>query len=151
VPAVTFRGFYVFLILDNARHSILHFHITKAPTAVWTGQQIVEAFPWDTTPKYLIRDRDGKCGVEFNSRVESLNIEQVLTSPHSPWPKPYVERVIGSIRRECLDNMIIFNEQHLSSVLHKYLDYYNRNRTHLGLEKDCPVPMAIELLGDGPI
>lgn len=144
VPTATFRVLYVFLVLDNARRRILHFNITEAPTAVWTGQQIVEAFPWDTAPKYMVRDRDGTYGLKFQRRVDSLGIEQVRTSPRSPWQSPYVERVIGSIRRECLDHLIVFDERHLRRVLREYIDYYNRSRTHLGLEKDCPIPREVE-------
>ena len=151
VPTATFRVIYVFLVLDNARRKILHFNVTDSPTSVWTGQQIVEAFPWDTVPKYLIRDRDGKFGDEFNRRVSAMGIEQVVTSRQSPWQNPYVERVIGSIRRECLDHVIIFNEHHLRRVLREYLDYYHCNRTHLGLNKDCPEPRAVESHAVGPI
>jgi putative transposase len=151
VPTATFRVLFVFLVLDNARRRIIHFNVTESPTAAWTGQQLVEAFPWDTAPKYMIRDRDGKYGLEFDRRVASLNIEQVLISPHSPWQSPYVERVIGSIRRECLDHVVIFNEQHLRRVLREYLSYYHRSRTHLGLEKDCPESRAVEPPEVGPI
>jgi transposase InsO family protein len=143
-PTASFRVVYVFLILDNARRKILHFNVTDSPNAIWTGQQIVEAFPWDTAPRFLIRDRDGKYGHEFNRRVAALEIKQILTSYRSPWQNPYVERVIGSIRRECLDHVIILNERHLRRVLREYLDYYNRSRTHLGLEKDCPVSRSVE-------
>ena len=144
LPTATFRVLYVFLVLDNAKRRVLHFNVTQHPTAAWTGQQVVEAFPWDTAPRYMIRDRDGIYGENFRRRVEAMGIEQVLTSPRSPWQNPYVERVIGSIRRECLDHMIIFNEQHLRRVLRQYLDYYHQSRTHLGLAKDCPVPRAVE-------
>jgi transposase InsO family protein len=144
VPTATFRIIYVFIILDNARRRIVHFNVAESPTATWTGQQVVEAFPWDTAPAYLLRDRDGKYGDDFTRRVAALDIEQVLTSPHSPWQNPYVERAIGSIRRECLDHVIIFNERHLRLVLGEYLDYYHRDRTHIGLEKDCPVPREVE-------
>ena len=144
LPTATFRVLYVFLVLDNAKRRVLHFNVTQHPTAAWTGQQVVEALPWDTAPRYMIRDRDGIYGENFRRRVEAMGIEQVLTSPRSPWQNPYVERVIGSIRRECLDHMIIFNEQHLRRVLRQYLDYYHRSRTHLGLAKDCPVPRAVE-------
>ncbi len=144
VPTATFRVLYVFLVLDNARRTIIHFNVTQSPTAAWTGQQIVEAFPWDSAPRYLLRDRDGKYGEDFTRRVEALGIEQVRTSPHSPWQNPYVERAIGSIRRECLDHVIIFDDQHLRRVLNEYLDYYHRDRTHLGLEKDCPEPREVE-------
>jgi transposase InsO family protein len=144
VPTATFRALYVFVILSNARRRIVHFNVTDSPTAIWTGQQIVEAFPWDTAPKYLIRDRDGKFGEEFVHRVESMDIKQVLIAARSPWQNPYVERVIGSIRRDCLDHHIIFNERHLRRVLKEYIRYYNEYRTHLGLEKDCPEPRSIE-------
>ena len=151
VPTATFRVLYVFLVLDNARRKIIHFNVTESPTAVWTGQQIIEAFPWDTTPRWLIRDRDGKFGAEFNRRVAAMGIEQVLTSRRSPWQNPYVERVIGSIRRECLDHVVIINEQHVRRVLREYLGYYHRSRTHLGLDKDCPEPRIVEPPDVGPI
>jgi putative transposase len=151
VPTATFRVIYIFLVLDNARRKILHFNVTESPTAMWAGQQIVEAFPWDTAPRWLIRDRDRKFGDEFNRRVAALDIKQVLISRRSPWQNPYVERVIGSIRRECLDHVIIFNEQHLRRVLREYFEYYLRSRTHLGLDKDCPEPRAVEPPDVGPI
>ena len=144
VPTAWFRVLYVFLVLDNARRRIVHFNVTESPTAAWTGQQIVEAFPWDSAPTYLLRDQDGKFGEEFERRVGSLDLEQLLTAPRSPWQNPYVERVIGSIRRECLDHVIITNERHLRRVLNEYLDYYHRDRTHLGLEKDCPESREVE-------
>jgi len=145
VPTATFRVRYVFLVLDNARRKIIHFNVTDSPTAIWTGQQMVEAFPWDTAPRYLIRDRDGIYGFDFTRRVSSLGIKQIRTARRSPWQNPYVERVIGSIRRECLDHVIFFNERHLRRVLREYVGYYHRSRTHLGLEKDCPEPRAVEL------
>jgi putative transposase len=151
VPTAAFRVLYVFLVLDNARRKILHFNVTDSPSAVWTGQQIVEAFPWDTAPQFLLRDRDGIYGRKFRRRVASLDIEQVLTSPRSPWQNSYVERVIGSIRRECLDHVIVFNDQHLRQVLREYLDYYHRTRTHLGLEKDCPETREVEPPSFGPV
>ena len=151
VPTATFRVLFVFLVLSNDRRRIVHFNVTESPTAVWTGQQIVNAFPWDTAPKYLLRDRDGKFGEEFTQRVESMGIKHVLTAARSPWQNPYVERVIGSIRRDCLDHHVIFNERHLRRVLTEYIRYYNENRTHLGLEKDCPDPRAIELPDVGPV
>jgi len=111
----------------------------------------VEAFPWDTAPKYLLRDRDGKYREEFIHRVESMGIKQVLISARSPWQNPYVERLIGSIRRECLDHTIIFNEKHLRRVLRENFHYYHESRTHLGLDKDCPKSRLIEPLEYGPI
>ena len=144
VPTATFRVLFVFLVLSNERRRVVHCNVTESPSAVWTGQQIVEAFPWDTVPKYLLRDRDGKYGEDFVRRVESLGIEQVLISARSPWQNPYVERVVGSIRRECLDHTIVFNEKHLRRVLREYLQYYHESRTHLGLEKDCPRSRPVE-------
>ena len=144
VPTATFRVLFVFLVLSNQRRRIIHFNVTDSPSAIWIGQQIVEAFPWDTAPKYMIRDRDKKYGDEFIRRIESLGIKQVLISTQSPWQNPYVERIIGSIRRECLDHVIIFNERHLGRVLRDYFTYYHKSRTHLGLEKDCPSPRPVE-------
>jgi putative transposase len=151
VPTATFRVLYVFIVLSNVRRRIVHFNMTDSPTPFWIGQQIVEAFPWDTAPKYFLRDRDGKYGGDFIRRVESMDIEQVLTSARSPWQNPYVERVIGSIRRECLDHVIIFNERHLRRVLQEYFDYYHYSRTHLGLAKDCPEPRSVEYPDSGPV
>lgn len=111
---------------------VVHFNVTDHPTADWTGQQIIEAFPWDTSLLYLQRDRDGIYGRSFVERVESMGIEQVLSAPKSPWQNPYVERLIGSVRRECLDHVIIFNDRR--RILREYVRYYNASRTHLGLE-----------------
>ena len=151
VPTATFRVLYVFLIMSIDRRNVIHFNVTDSPTAAWTGQQILNAFPWDTTPKYLLRDRDGIFGKEFNRRVESMGIEQVLIAARSPWQNPYVERLIGSIRRECLDHVIIFNANHLRRVLKQYFHYYHEYRTHLGLEKDCPKTRSVELPDSGMI
>ena len=151
VPTATFRVLFVFLVMSNDRRRIVHFNVTESPTAAWTGQHIVEAFPWDTAPQYLLRDRDGKFGHEFNRRVESMGIKQVLIAARSPWQNPYVERVIGSIRRECLDHVIILNDKHLRRVLKQYFRYYHGCRTHLGLEKDCPYTRSIQTPESGPI
>jgi transposase InsO family protein len=144
VPTATFHVLFVFLVLANERRRIVHFNVTDSPTSFWAGQQIVEAFPWDAAPRYVLRDRDGKYGEDFVRRVESMTIKQVLISARSPWQNPYVERVIGSIRRECVDHVIIFNERHLRRVLKEYFTYYHGHRTHLGLEKDCPRPRPVE-------
>ena len=151
VPTGTFRVLYVFLVLYNERRRIVHFNVTDSPTAFWIGQQIVEAFPWDTATRYLLRDRDGKYGEDFIRRVESMGIKEVLIAVRSPWQNPYVERIIGSIRRECVDHVIIFNERHLRRVLREYFKYYHGSRTHLGLEKDCPRPRPVEPLELGPV
>jgi transposase InsO family protein len=144
VPTATFRVLLVFLMLSNSRRRVVHWNVTAAPNAAWTGQQIIEACPWDTAPRFLLRDRDGIYGAEFVRRVQGLGIEQVVISARSPWQSPYVERVIGSIRRECLDHVIILNERQLRRLLRSYFAYHHGSRTHLGLEKDCPVPRPIE-------
>jgi transposase InsO family protein len=144
VPTVTFRVLFVFLVLSHDRRRFFHFNVTEHPSAEWTGRQLVEAFPWDTVPRYLIRDRDGIYGRDFTRRVNALGIKQVLTAPHSPWQNPYVERAIGSIRRECLDHVVVFNEKHLRKVLRSYLRYYHASRTHLALGKDSPDSRPVE-------
>jgi transposase InsO family protein len=113
LPTATFRVLFVFIVLRHDRRRIVHFNVTDHPSAEWTAQQIVDAFPWDTAPRYMLRDRDGIYGRYFNRRVAGLGVEQVLTAPRSPWQSPYVERVIGSIRRECLDHVIVLDERHL--------------------------------------
>lgn len=138
VPTVRFRVLYVLLFLSIERRHIVHFAVTEHATAVWAAQQVVEAFPWDTAPKYLLRGRDGVYGDWFRRRVKNMGIEEVLTAPHSPWQNPYSERLNGSIRRECLDHVIVFNENHLRRVLAGYIEYYNGSRTHLSLDMDSP-------------
>jgi len=134
VPTATFRVLHVFLVLEHERRRIVHFNVTEGPSAQWTGQQLVNAFPDDSAPKYLIRDRDTIYGADFVRRARAMGIEQVLTAPHSPWQNPYCERVIGTLRRDCLDHVIVLGEQHLRRILRRYLDYYHRSRTHLALE-----------------
>lgn len=151
VPTVTFRILFVLVVLSNNRTRIVHFNVTESPTARWIGQQMVEAFPWEEVPKYLVRDRDGAYGHEFVRRVDSMGIEQVVTSPRSPWQNAYVERVIGSVRREYLDHVITFGEGHLKRVLRDYMVYCHGFRTHLGLKKDCPIASTVEPPGDGSI
>jgi transposase InsO family protein len=138
VPTATFRVFFVFLVLAHQRRRILHFNITEHPTAAWTAQQLVEAFPWDTSPRYLLRDRDGIYGDDFRQRVDGMGIDEVLIAPRSPWQNPYAERVIGSIRRDCLDHVIVLGERHLRGLLALYFTYYHAARTHLSLDKDAP-------------
>jgi len=151
VPTATFRVLYVFLVLAHERRKIPHFNITDSPSALWTAQQVVEAFPFATSPRYLLRDRDGIYGLEFQRRTEALGLEQVRIAPRSPWQSPYVERLIGSLRRECLDHVIPFNEEHLRGILTDYLTYYHRHRTHRSLEQDCPEPRAVEPPDQGKI
>jgi transposase InsO family protein len=151
VPTATFRVLCVFVILRHERREIVHFNATYHPTAERTAQQIVEAFSFDTAPRYLIRDRDSIYGTRFRNRVRSLGIEEVLSAPRSPWQNPYVERIIGSIRRECLNHVIIFNERNLRQVLKSYARYYHEARTHLSLDKQSPVPRSIETPDQGRV
>ncbi len=138
VATAPFRVLFVFVVLSHNRRRVVHFNVTEHSTAEWAAQQMVEAFPWDTAPRYLIRDRDDIYGACFARRVSGLGIEQVLTAPRSPWQNPFVERLIGSIRKECLDHMIVLSEQHLRQILAKYFEYYHSCRTHLSLDKDAP-------------
>ena len=144
VPTATFRVLYVFVILHHERREIVHFNATYHPTAKWTAQQLVEAFPFDTAPRYLLRDRDSIYGDIFQARLKSLGIEEVRTAPRSPWQSPYVERLIGSIRRECLNHIIVFSERHLRRQMRTYATYYHEARTHLSLAKQSPIPRTIE-------
>ena len=138
VASVSFRLLYVMIILAHDRRRIIHTAVTEHPTAAWLSCQVTEAFPWDTAPRYLLRDRDASYGQHFHRRVAAMGITEVITAPRSPWQNACVERVIGSIRRECLDHIVIFNERHLRRVLSSYVDYYQRTRTHPSLDKDCP-------------
>ncbi len=138
VPTISFALLYVFIVLSHDRRRIVHFGVTEHPTSAWVAQNIREAYPWDTAPRYLIRDRDAIYGPEFRASVKALGIKEVKTAPRSPWQNPFVERVIGSIRRECLDHVIVLNEAHLRRILRSYSAYYHGSRTHLSLEKDTP-------------
>jgi transposase InsO family protein len=151
VPTATFRVLYVFLVLSHDRRRVVHWNVTSHPGAQWTAQQIVEAFPEDTAPKYLIRDRDGIYGDYFQCRVESLGIKAVITAPRSPWQNPYVERLVGSVRRECLDHVIVLGERHLHQILKSYFAYYHKSRTHLSLCKDTPEPRPVHPVSAGEI
>jgi transposase InsO family protein len=139
------------LVLAHERRKVLHFNITEAPSASWTAQQMVEAFPYTIPPRYLLRDRDGIYGADFVHRVEGLGLEQKLIAPRSPWQNPMVERMIGSIRRECLDHVIVLNGQHLRQILSDYLAYYHQDRTHRSLEQDCPLSRPVEPPNQGNI
>ena len=143
VPTATFKVLFVLVILAHERRRIVHVNVTECPTAAWTAQQVVDAFPWDTAPRYLLRDRDRMYAEHVRQRVGHMGIAEVLIAPRSPWQNPYVERVIGSIRRDLLDHVIVLNEQHLRRLLTDYLTYYHGFRTHLALAMDCPVPRAV--------
>jgi putative transposase len=124
VPTMRFQILYVFLVLAHDRRRILPFGVTAHPTAEWTAHQLREAFPWDSSPRYLLRDRDRIFGLEFVKQVKAMGIQQVLSAPRSPWQRAYAERVIGSIRCECLDHVIVFSERSLRRTLTAYFGYY---------------------------
>jgi putative transposase len=147
VHTIWFEILFVFVVLAHDRRRIVHFNVTRHPTAEWTAQQIVEAFPFDTAPKYLLRGRDRIYGHDFRRQVDVMNIKQVLSAPRSPRQRAYVERIIGSIRRECLDHMVIFNEDSLRRTLRSYFRYYHRSRLHLSLDKDSPDSRPVQPLG----
>jgi hypothetical protein len=130
---------------------VIHFNVTANPTAAWTSQQIVEAFPWQDPPKYLLRVRDKIYGHAFKKRVSAVGIEEVLTAARSPWQNPYVKRLIGTIRRDCLDHVIVFNERHVQRILAAYFTYYHSWRTHLSSEMDCPQPREIQAADRGRV
>ncbi len=151
VPTIRFQILHVFLVLAHERRRIVHFAVAQHPTAECTALQLREAFPWDTAPRYLLRDRDRIFGEDFVDQVKAMGIKQVLSAPRSPWQRAYVERVIGTLRRECLDHIIVFNERCLSRHLQDFVNYYHRSRTHLALEKDSPEPRPIQRRGAGRI
>jgi putative transposase len=143
VPTIRFQVLYVFLVLAHDRRRIVHFNVTAHPTAEWTVQQMREAFPFDQIPRYLLRDRDGIFGGEFRKDVKAMGITEVLSAPRSPWQRAYVERVIGTIRREYLDHVIVFGEASLYQHMQLFLGYYHESRTHLSLAKDAPEPRLV--------
>src|SRR5712675_85141 len=147
VPTISFRLLYGLLIMGHGRRHILWFGVTAHPTAEWIANQVTEACGWEQAPCYLIRDRDGAYGEVFIRRLRSISIRDRPTSPRSPWQNGYAERLIGSIRRECLDHVIVFSERHLRHLLLSCMKYYNGTRKHLSLEKDAPVSRAVELAG----
>ena len=150
MPTVLFKVLFVFVVLARERRRVVHINVTDAPSAQWTAQQLVEAFPWET-PRYLLRDRDAVYGVAFSRRAQSMGIHEVKTAARSPWQNPYVERLIGTLRRECLDHVVVLNDTHLRRRLSQYLIYYHRARTHLSLDKDAPEPRLVERLEQGRI
>jgi putative transposase len=151
IATATFRLLYTVIVLGHDRRRIIHFDVTQNPTQVWLARQMTEAFPWDTAPRYLLRDRDASFGQVFRNRLQAMGIKKVVTAARSPWHNAYVERIIGSVRRECLDHVIIFGERHLRDVLSSYFQYYHKTRTHLALDKDCPESRPIHLLSAGKI
>jgi putative transposase len=151
VPTVRLRVLFVLVVLAHHRRRVVHFNVTEHPTACWTAQQIVDAFPDESAPSYLLRDRDHVYGEQFRHRVKGMQIEEVLTAPRSPWQNPFAERLIGSVRRECLNHIVVLGERHLRRILTAYFAYYHRARTHLSLDKDAPAGRPIEPPGPGMI
>lgn len=151
VATATFRLLYAVIVLGHNRRRVIHFDVTQNPTQAWLARQMTEAFPWDTAPRYLLHDRDASYGSSFRDRVHMMGIKEVVTAPRSPWQNAYVERIIGSIRRECLDHVVIFNERHLRRVLSTYFQYHHKTRTHLSLNKDCPEPRPVHRPAAGTI
>ncbi len=151
VPTVRFQVLYVFLVLAHERRRIVHFGVTPHPTAEWTVQQLREAFPWDTAPQFLLRDRDRIFSRDFVEQVEAFGIREVLSAPRSPWQRAYAERVIGTIRRECLDHVLVFGESDVRRWLKMFVEHYHRSRTHLSLGKDAPEPRPVQGRDKGPV
>ena len=144
VATATFQLLYALIFLGHDRRRVIHFNVTQHPTQAWLSRQLTEAFPWDTAPRYLLRDRDASCGVTFRNFVQAMGIEEIVTAPRSPWQNPYVERLIGSIRRECLDHVIIFNSAACAASCRGLFDIIT-GQTHLSLDKDCPHLAAYSL------
>src|ERR1700757_127735 len=144
VPTLPFECLFAFLVLGHGRRQLLWFAVTRHPTAEWLAQQIVEAFPWGAAPTYLVRDNDRAYGQAFTRRLRTMGIRDRPISPRAPGQNPYVERLLGTLRRECLDHVLIFGERHLRRILTSYSLYYNETRTHLGLSKDAPLRRAVQ-------
>ena len=144
VPTATFQLLFVFVVLAHERRRVVHFNVTADPNAEWAAQQLIESFPWSSSPHFLLRDRDRIYGKAFRQRVAEMGTKEVLIAPRSPWQSPYGERLIGSIRRECLNHFIVFNESGLRRILRSYFDYYQYSRTHLALAKDASQPRTTQ-------
>jgi transposase InsO family protein len=147
VPTIGFKLLYGLVILGHGRRRLIHYAVTAHPTAEWIARQIVEAFPWDEAPEYLVRDRDAAYSEVVKRRLRGVGIRDRPIAPRSSWQNAYVERLIGSVRRECTDHVIVFGETHLHRVMTAYASYYNEARTHLALEKDAPVSRSVERFG----
>ena len=147
VPTISFRLLYGFLILHHGRREILWIGTTSHPSAEWIAHQLTEAFGWDEAPRYIIRDRDRAYGDIVVRRLRAMGIRDRPTAPRSPWQNGYCERLIGSIRRDCLDHVVVFGERHLRHLLRSYANYYNQTRTHLALNKDSPLTRPIATVG----
>jgi hypothetical protein len=148
VPTIAFEQLFAFLVLGHGRRQLLWFAVTRHPTAEWLARQITEAFPWDRAPTYIVRDNDRAFGSVFKRRIQAMGIRDRPTSFRSPWQNGHVERLIGSIRRECTDHLIVLNEEHLRRILAKFSAYYNGWRPHVSLGKDAPNRRPIDRFGD---
>lgn len=151
LPTLTGRVLYVFLVLSHARRRIVHFNVTAKPCAKWVARQIRDAFPFDTAPKFLLHDNDGLFGEAVSRMLRLLGIREVRTSPGSPWQNAYVERVVGTFRRECFDHVIVLNEAHASRLLGEFVEYHNNDRPHQGLGRDSPEGREPEPNGNAPV
>jgi transposase InsO family protein len=147
VPTIGFKLLYCLVVLAHGRRELVHHAVTAHPTAEWVARQMTEAFPWDTAPRYLVRDRDAVYGYVVRRRLRALGIRDRPTPPRSPWQNAYVERLIRSVRRECTDQVIVLGETHLRRIVSLYVRYYNEARTHLSLAKDAPISRPIERFG----
>jgi Integrase core domain len=148
VPTITLRMLFGFVVLHHGRRQLVHVGVTAHPTAEWLSHQISEAFPWDRAPRHLIRDRDGAFGATFKQRLHAMGIRDRPTTPRSPWQNAYVERLIGSIRRDCLDHLIIVDERHLRKLLRDYAEFYNRVSYCL-IARNCSTGVAPPVDGVG--
>jgi putative transposase len=150
VPTATGRLLFVLVILAHARRRIVHMAVTEHPTAAWTSQQLREAFPWEGVPRYMVRDHD-HAFAGWATTAKAMRIEEVLTAPRSPWQNAYAERFIGSVRRECIDHVVVLNATGLRRLMHLYRVYYEQFRTHLSLNKDAPIPRPSARPEDGRV
>src|SRR5881409_3788380 len=151
VPTATFRVLFVLVVLTHSRRRLVHFNVTAHPTVEWTARQLLEACALEDGPRYLIRNRDQVYVERFSHQARTLDIQVAVTAPRSPWQNAYAERVIGSLRRECLDHVVVVGERHLLGILSKYVDYYNGTRTHLSLAKDAPEPRSVQAPSQGSV
>ena len=142
---------YVLIFLSLDRRKVIHFNVTDAPSALWTSLQLIQAFPFDTAPRFIIRDRDSIYGAVVTATIKQIGSTQRVISRRSTWQNGYCERMVGTIKRDCLDHMIILNELHLRRVLRDYFKYYHEVRTHLALSKDAPIPREVEPPERGPV
>jgi len=148
VPTISFVQLYVLVIVQLARRQLVWIDVTRHPTAEWIAQQITEAFPWNEAPRYLIRDQDRIYGAAVRRRLPAMGIRDRPIAPGSPWQNGYAERLIGTIRRECVDHLIVSGEAHLRRILREYAAYYNGVRIHQALNQDSPVHRAVLSIGE---